>query len=470
MEKQEFRESSLSDKKKMKLWLIILLVLTMITSVIAGYLIGRNTDLYRGQIIDTIVIDSNEERKIHVSGQVVYTNGNPYQNGIVELHSEPRETNTDSKGRFFYEAVEQGNHILKIVDSAKNVIAKCDFVVSRKQSKDSLNILEENKGKYAIELAVDIRFVELAIEIDEENKILKLIPEKTITLQDDGIIRIGGKELNVADGIVVLPSGTIILTDKTVVIIDKLILPDNEIIRIPIDGYVSEHNENINSNGTVSLADSTVITLDGIKKPDGSVLVPEEPYQLISNVTSDSSPSSSINNNQNNSSNNQNSNENNDFNQSVDDGKLAVSGKNRDHWQRWESQSKIDLFYNRKGTTEDDKIIPGSSGYYYFRVENSRLKTLDITISLIENDLHLPLQISITPLDSNGKKIASQSISGMIRNGELKLKDKIKESDTVTYQLDWSWPADGNDELDTIAGSLGGIYTLMLNITAEENN
>ncbi len=92
-----------TNKKQrlMTLLLVFLLLLALFSSVLVGFLIGRNTDPYRGQIIDTIFIGPDRNRTVHVSGQVVYSDGTPYADGTVELRSEPIITTTDYKGRFF---------------------------------------------------------------------------------------------------------------------------------------------------------------------------------------------------------------------------------------------------------------------------------------------------------------------------------------------------------------------------------
>ena len=115
-----------------------------------------------------------------------------------------------------------------------------------------------------------------------------------------------------------------------------------------------------------------------------------------------------------------------------------------------------------------DKIDPGSSGYYRFRLENSRSKALDVTLTLTEGDIHLPLEIVLTPLDSDGKKIDVQAVPGSIVNGALTLHARIEANGSAVYQLDWKWPFDGSDAVDTAAGQSGGAYTLQIQIYAEE--
>ncbi len=203
------REERNKKRPVFVLMFVLLTILAFFSSVIVGFLIGRNTDSYRGQIIDTIVLGPDETRVLHVSGQVLYTDGSPYADGRVELRSEPRITTTDESGRFFYESAEPGTHTLSVLDGDGRALAKCEFVISRGAGDQPINITKQDDGKYAVELAVDVRFIELAVELDGSGDSLKLLPEKAAALQDDGTLTVGDKTLNVEDGAVVLPSGTV---------------------------------------------------------------------------------------------------------------------------------------------------------------------------------------------------------------------------------------------------------------------
>ena len=460
------QKSKIINKKKRMfvLLLVLLLLLALFSSVLVGFLIGRNTDLCRGQIIDTIVIGPNQNRALHVAGQVLYTDGTPYTDGRVELRSAPRITTTDGRGRFFYESAQPGTHTLSVLDSNGKALAKCEFTISRNSDGQPINIQKQADGKYAVELSVNVRFIELAVELDTSGESLKLLPEKTVTLEDDGILTAGEKKLNVEDGTVALPSGTVVLPDKTVVVPGKLILPDNTVTPIPKDSYTGGNGEKIKEDGTVTLPDGTEIAPGEVKKPDGSIVNPEEPYQIPTekkpedpsepdrdipvitppeSSTSSSSPS-----------------------EPEDPGTLDAEGENKDGWMLWESQSNIDLFYNRTGGPTD-KIQPGSAGFYRFRLKTTRSNELQITITLSEDQLHIPLKLTLTPVDAHGNK-TDKSVTGSIASGTLVLNGSIGAKTETIYQLDWEWPFTGNDKADTAAGLTGGDYIVSLKILAKE--
>ena len=151
-------------------------------------------------------------------------------------------------------------------------------------------------------------------------------------------------------------------------------------------------------------------------------------------------------------------------------GSLAVHGQNRDGgFSPWTQISTIDLFYN-KTSGQQEKIAPGSSGYYLFRLQNTLANRLNVTVSLAEDGLHLPLELTLTPLDANGRAMADRAVTGSLSTaGGLNLRTDIAGSAVASYRLDWSWPAEGNDELDTLAGSGGNlVYLLAMTVHAEE--
>ena len=108
-DRQQEQTGEIKKKRSISIPLLLLVLFGLFSSVVAGILIGRSMDPYQGKIIDTIVIDPDYQRNVHISGQVLYTNGVPYVRGNVELHSTVRESVTDSTGRFFSNRWRSGN-------------------------------------------------------------------------------------------------------------------------------------------------------------------------------------------------------------------------------------------------------------------------------------------------------------------------------------------------------------------------
>ncbi len=312
---------------------------------------------------------------------------------------------------------------------------------------------------------------------------------------------------------------SIVLPDKTVVVPKSLILPDNTVTPIPEDGYTGSNGEKVDGNGEVLLLDGTVITPNGVERPDGSYVKPEEPYQIPADkkTAEETSPAGSAEDNNESSETaasrpeesrpaatpsseaggnaqteaptssgeggdtqtetatsseaggdipSRPSESSKPSSEPEDQGKLGAESENAGGWAVWKNQSNIDLFYNRTGGTAD-KIQPGSSGFYRFRLKNTRSKELQITLTLSEDRLHIPLELTLTPLDTHGNRYGT-GVTGAIVNGTLVLKGSIEAKAEITYQLDWKWPADGSDEADTAAGTDGGDYIVNLRILAEE--
>ena len=109
--------------------LLLLFLLMLLSSCAAGYILGRSAfPESSGRRIDTILLtpdgDAAEQQMqqiFHLAGKINYTNGRPYAQGRVQLHSEPRETVTDTNGSFTFFHVEGGEHQIRILDRTGNV-------------------------------------------------------------------------------------------------------------------------------------------------------------------------------------------------------------------------------------------------------------------------------------------------------------------------------------------------------------
>ena len=513
-DRQQEQTGEIKKKRSISIPLLLLVLFGLFSSVVAGILIGRSMDPYQGKIIDTIVIDPDYQRNVHISGQVLYTNGVPYVRGNVELHSTVRESVTDSTGRFFFESVEVGEHSLTVKNQDGSTAAQCLVTVERQKEGAAVQIQKQDENRYRVGISVNVRFIELAVQVDPENKILEFLEEKTFVIEDNGTVHINGKSMDVARGAVVFPSGTVVLPDRTVISAGKMVLPDNSVQKIPEEGYIGANQERIDSTGNVTFPDGTRITESGIVLPDGRVILPEEAYQIgseeekaessISKVapnssafnsepqvpsgTSSQEESSTQESSREESSTQESSREESSAQESSreessreessaqessqeessepedpDPGKLQISESHAQGWTPWESDNIIDLFYNRTGTAENNNIQPGAHGFYLFRMENSRQTSLWFRISISEDSFHLPLRMRL--IDDQGGKTEWQTVHG---DQSVQLVTGIIEK-SVTYRLEWEWPYEsGNDQADTSAGiGKDRAYRIRLNIYAQ---
>ena len=235
------------EGKKHKKLILLLLLLLLFSSVGVSLMLNHHTEEL--PVIDTITIDPVEKRNIHVSGQVMYSDGRVYQNGRVQLHSDVMETKTDENGWFLFKDVDPAEHTLSVLDKDGNVIAKALISVEQKQKGQNFNITKNKDGEYVVHLSTAIRYLELKVEVDGDK--LLLIPESSYAVTDKGNVFTQDGQLKVDDGQIVLPSGTVVLENNNIVHYPYMVKPDNTIISIPEDGVKLEDGTVIQEDGTI---------------------------------------------------------------------------------------------------------------------------------------------------------------------------------------------------------------------------
>ncbi len=496
---------------KKRFWtpvLLFLLVVALITSSILGYVLGRNVgNPPLGQIIDAIILEPEEpdgETALHLAGQVVYSDGKPAAGRTLELHSDPVTTISGSGGAFLFHNVSQGEHTISILNADGSKAAERKINVVRDTSSNNASIKLQDNGEYIVEIAVDIRVLEIEIELDEQSL---TIHSAFSYATKDGMVTTPAGTASVKDGVIVTPQGNVFLPDGSMVFpgADKtdathVILPDDTLL---INKPVLREGIDISPEGVVTLPDGTIIEPGGhIKKPDGKeetpgetgVIVtegtvtpigeeePEKPDDPSEPPSGPDRPSATPSENSRPPVSSEEPSKPPEPSKPEpgvpsepsepevpDDGTLSAYGQNADgSYTEWTQHRTIDLFYNRT-FGERDKIAPGSSGYYLFQLQNNRRSELSIEVNLSEGKVHLPLMFTLTPLDSHGNKITSKAVTGALNGNGMILSTTIAADSSVTYCLDWVWPFKGNDEKDTTAGSGADLtYTLFMKIRAEE--
>lgn len=115
----------------------------------------------------------------------------------------------------------------------------------------------------------------------------------------------------------------------------------------------------------------------------------------------------------------------------------------------------------------DSKINPGSMGRYDFILENPHNINLNYSFSIVEvynGEIvkNFPLEFRIkmnNMLLGNGEWLSAEDLSFE----EL----YILPSSSQIFTLEWRWPFEGNNELDTILGQDNGNYQLVFKLVAE---
>ena len=158
------------------IWIIlpILLLFVSITSFLAGTHIGRATDHRLGQMLDTIVLSPENEavnpNRIDFSGQIFYTDGSPCANRVIELHSDPRRTTTDSEGVFHFKDVETGTHNLALLDDSGRQESQVEIQIDR-ESGIQTGKVTGNAEAYQLAVSENVIAVHIRLQLDENDGI-----------------------------------------------------------------------------------------------------------------------------------------------------------------------------------------------------------------------------------------------------------------------------------------------------------
>lgn len=529
-----------TNTEKNKKWLIaVLFVLTLITSCVVGFVLGQKT--YKppmGQIIDTIPLTPDKEinTTMHISGHVAYTDGTPAAYQLVELHSDPMTTITNEEGLFLFANVPLGTHKIAIQNNNGEVIASQNFVLSKENTSSAINIDKLANGDYSITLSADIRIIEIAIEIDDDELEIK----SDLTYANyDGLISTPKGSASTTEGVIVTSGGNIYLPDGTIIVpkykdgsIAAVILPDNSVVypdaplvfddaTVQIDGTTEladgtvikpegdiitpDGNVNQNGDGVIITPEDHIVTPIGDKTkpnipvepdkpniqepaepdPDETVTKPIEPNVPDASVQPDeqpepptpSTPSDNVKPDDHpNGGGGGGSNIPDVPNPPVppdEDSDKGILDVTNSEGISWTQNSTIDLFHNRTSGPAD-KIQPGSSGYYLFKLDNTRLKDLKIKLKLTELNTHIPLVFTLSQTDKDGNILNNvTAVNAKLNNNSLELSadEVVKSMGSIYYRLDWHWSYEGNeDAADTLAGIQGGEYRLNITVIAEELN
>lgn len=276
-------EENIQEKKRHYLPLFIfLLLLTLITSSIAGYILGRNTGTAPlGQVIDTILLEPEETEALktafHLTGQVCYSDGTPAAGRTLQLHSDPITTVTDSKGAFLFPNVPQGEHTIYVLDGEGKPAAQRDVHVMREDTAGAVSIGLMEGGEYVIELAIDVRVLEITIELGKGE--IYINPEQYSYATQGGTVVTPDGSASLRDGVVVTPGGNVYLPDGNIILpggskADPTYIiqsDDTVVMNQPLIG----DDIKVAQDGTVTLPDNTVIEPGGtIILPDGTAKMP----------------------------------------------------------------------------------------------------------------------------------------------------------------------------------------------------
>lgn len=517
------------DQSQSKKWVplaVILILAALITSCIVGYILGRNTVPFpAGQLIDMIVLSPDEsEKAFYLTGQIVLSDGTPYANGIVQLHSELKETKTDSEGRFAFFQVEKGEHTVSILDESGTVLAERQLKLEETSTRSGVNVNLNADGKYDISTAIDVRLLEIIVEIDKEEGVLYINPDQFTYLTSDGKVVTPTGEARYTEGTVVTPGGTIVTTDGTIITPSSegrmgiaVITPEERIL-YPDKTTALSGDITIDDKGRVLLPNGSAISTNGgtvivgadgvTKSPGAGGVVIYDSNQVIpigSKQTNGEGQTTAPSAKDNNSTGTAVPGGN-----DTDGGTNTTAGQSRpsvqpgtsnrpgtpdvsdtpdvpdtpdepdipdveeptgelpDFGVSWSQGAELDLFADRTGGV-GNKIVPGTKGYYPFQLKNGNAFDIDFTLRISEEEFHLPMRFRITE-GKDRSHILTDWWSTQEQTSAGSKAVRLPAGESKNYYLEWEWPYEsGNDADDTKAGTgLKTAYRVELSIRAEQ--
>lgn len=134
----------------------------------------------------------------------------------------------------------------------------------------------------------------------------------------------------------------------------------------------------------------------------------------------------------------------------------------RDNNGVWSGETKINMLGN--------SIKPGSEGEYEFYVENKGTEEIECTFTMSQDYNYKP--VDIFPMTFRLKDGNGYLDEGWNYALDVRIENIILEpNEQIKLTVEWKWVFEGGqDELDTFYGSQGGLYSLHLYLTSEQNS
>ena len=145
-------------------------------------------------------------------------------------------------------------------------------IVRDSSAETAVSVDMKTGGGYIIELSVDVRILEIEIELD--NGTLFINPDRICYEDKDGMVTTPAGTASIRDGVIVTPGGNVYLPDGNVVLPGGgvndptyIILTDDTVLT---NRQFSSGEINVSADGMVTLPDGTAIHPGGvILTPDG---------------------------------------------------------------------------------------------------------------------------------------------------------------------------------------------------------
>ena len=280
-------EEEMDRRRKFLFIILLLVVLVVITDVIFLALLGKRAAMNTGEIVDTIVLDpeQDEELPLSVCGRLVDTKGNAIPDYEVRLHSDPMSDVTGSGGDFFFSPVEYGDHTLTIVnaDGEEQVLAELTVREDATLKTGDQMFSVDEDGRWVFAIPEYTLVLEVDLELDVETNTLRVIPESVSALRANSCMDTyyGSAEAD-AENALLSPHGSVLLPDGTIHLHDGSVILFNG-MQIDTDGAVSYRGLAKNES---DLPDGYRIAGDVLYLPDGTVLNLKSGKTILTDGTS----------------------------------------------------------------------------------------------------------------------------------------------------------------------------------------
>ncbi len=158
---------------------------------------------------------------------------------------------------------------------------------------------------------------------------------------------------------------------------------------------------------------------------------------------------------------------------------------------RWKGETVVNIFkvsYDETGSVTvqsayGDKVVaPGTGNRYYFDIKNTGdtpifyiINTEALLVFSVDGkEMAVPLQARFFNQDGKFLLGTENSFGPMTEFNGLEDRGGISVGNYVRYTLDWQWPFEGEDELDTLIGNLAAegdeiSLSVKINVTAQED-
>lgn len=132
----------------------------------------------------------------------------------------------------------------------------------------------------------------------------------------------------------------------------------------------------------------------------------------------------------------------------------------------WTDKARVDIFrlsYDENGSVtvhsaDEDKVVaPGTSGSYFFRINNTTTKDMDCSVTVkawySDENYAIPINAKFSGMDHTYFVGNENAYEDVMKLDGVTDRMVLGAKRYFSYELSWEWPFSENDELDTKLGN-----------------